>query len=221
MDDKSGKMLEVDKVIEINLDTGTSITIKNENEKYRIPEISNITKQVVLEILRDSIHPEDGHRYLAFWDEETMIERILQSSNKMITEEFRQKKLDGSWGWVRQKMSFKDTKGGAIVVCRITDIDEEKKQDEAFIQEIEKSRRIDRLTGLLRAKVFFHEVEAAARCRSKVRGRDAQARLHGVEVGAEAHDPAAGGAARLVCVPGGAACAAGRLFPGAAPDQRP
>lgn len=159
MDDKSGKMLEVDKVIEINLDTGTSITIKNENEKYRIPEISNITRQVVLEILRDSIHPEDGHRYLAFWDEETMIERILQSSNKMITEEFRQKKLDGSWGWVRQRMSFKDTKGEAIVVCRITDIDEEKKQDEAFIQEIEKSRRIDRLTGLLRAKVFFHEVD--------------------------------------------------------------
>ena len=157
---KSEKMLKADKIIEVNLDSGKSTTARNDNEKYRIPDISNITKQVVLEILRDSIHPEDGGRYLAFWNEEDMIARILQSSDKMITEEFRQKKLDGSWGWVRQCMFFKDdTQGEAIVICCITDIDEEKKYDEALLQEIEKNRRIDRLTGLLRAKVFYQEVD--------------------------------------------------------------
>ena len=159
MQDKRTEVPVADKIIEINLDSGTSTTLRNEEEKYHIPEISNVTKQVVLQILRDSIHPEDGSRYMAFWDEADMIERILQSSNKVITEEFRQKKLDGTWGWVRQEMRFKENTQGAIVLCSITDIDEEKKMDEELIQEIEKTRRIDRLTGLLRAKVFYREVD--------------------------------------------------------------
>lgn len=153
------KELVPDKIIEINLDSGTSTTLRNEKEKYNIPEISNVTKQVVLEILRDSIHPEDGSRYVAFWDESDMLERVLAASNKVVVEEFRQKKLDGNWGWVRQELRLKDTKGQAIVLCSITDIDEEKKHDEELIQEIEKTRRIDRLTGLLRAKVFYREVD--------------------------------------------------------------
>lgn len=148
-----------DKIIEINLDNGTSQTLLNENEKYYIPIISNVTKQVVLEILRDSIHPEDGSRYIAFWNESDMIERILESPNKVITAEFRQKRLSGEWGWVRQEMHLKPTENEAIVLCHITDIDEEKKMDEVLIQEIEKTRRIDRLTGLLRSKVFFREVD--------------------------------------------------------------
>ena len=93
-----------DKIIEINLDNGTSQTLSNEHEKYKIPVISNVTKQVVLEILRDSIHPEDGSRYIAFWNESDMVERILESPNRFVTEEFRQKRLDGEWGWVRQEM---------------------------------------------------------------------------------------------------------------------
>lgn len=148
-----------DKIIEINLDKGTSQTLENENEKYYMPIISNVTKQVVLEILRDSIHPEDGSRYIAFWNESDMLERILESPNKVIMAEFRQKRLDGEWGWVRQEIHLKPTKNEAIVLCYITDIDEEKKMDEALIQEIEKTRRIDRLTGLLRSKVFFREVD--------------------------------------------------------------
>ena len=148
-----------DKIIELNLDSGTSQTLSNEHEKYKIPVISNVTKQVVLEILRDSIHPEDGSRYIAFWNESDMVERILESPNRFVTEEFRQKRLDGEWGWVRQEMHLKESTDQAIVLCYITDIDEEKKKDEALILEMEKTRRIDRLTGLLREKVFFHEVD--------------------------------------------------------------
>lgn len=159
MTNKRENVLVADKIIEINLDTGMSETQRNENEKYRIPEISNVTKQVVLQILRDSIHPEDGNRYIAFWNESDMVERILQSPNKVVSEEFRQKKMDGSWGWVRQNLRLKDTRQHSIVICSITDIDEEKKMDEMILQEVEKTRRIDRLTGLLRAKVFYHEVD--------------------------------------------------------------
>ena len=159
MKDEREKNLVPDKIIEINLDSGTSVTLSNENEKYRIPVIRNVTKQVVLEILRDSIHPEDGSRYIAFWNESDMMERILEAPKKVITAEFRQKRLDGEWGWVRQEMRLKDAKEQAIVLCCITDIDEEKKHDELLIQEIEKTRRIDRLTGLLRSKVFFREVD--------------------------------------------------------------
>lgn len=153
------KEMSADKIVEINLDSGTSITRKNNHEKYHIPEISDVTKQVVLEILRDSIHPEDGRRYIEFWNESDMIERILKAPNKVVSEEFRQKKLDGAWGWVRQDLCLKDAKEHAIVLCYITDIDEEKKLDEVLLQEVEKTRRIDRLTGLLRAKVFYHEVD--------------------------------------------------------------
>lgn len=160
MKNKGEKELVADKIIEINLDSGTSTTERNEKEKYSIPEISNVTKQVVLQILRDSIHPEDGNRYIAFWNESDMIERILKSPNKVVSEEFRQKKLDGTWGWVRQDLRLKDTKEHEVVLCYITDIDEEKKMDDILLQEIEKTRRIDRLTGLLRAKFFYHEIDA-------------------------------------------------------------
>ena len=160
MKNKGENLLVADKIIEINLDSGTSTTQRNEEEKYSIPEISNVTKQVVLQILRDSIHPEDGNRYIAFWNESDMIERILKSPNKVVSEEFRQKKLDGTWGWVRQDLRLKDTKEHEVVLCYITDIDEEKKMDDILLQEIEKTRRIDRLTGLLRAKVFYHEIDA-------------------------------------------------------------
>lgn len=153
------KQKNADKIIEINLDSGTSQTLLNNHEKYKIPVISNVTKQVVLEILRDSIHPEDGSRYIAFWNESDMVERILESPNRFVAEEFRQKRLDGEWGWVRQEMHLKDSPDQTIVLCYITDIDEEKKMDEALILEMEKTRRIDRLTGLLREKVFFHEVD--------------------------------------------------------------
>ncbi|MBQ8518874.1 MAG: EAL domain-containing protein [Agathobacter sp.] len=159
MKDEREAKLVADKIIEINLDSGTSTTLANDNEKYRIPVISNITKQVVLEILRDSIHPEDGSRYIAFWNESDMVERILESPNRVVTAEFRQKKLNGEWGWVRQELHLKDAKEEAIVLCRITDIDAEKKKDEELLLEIEKTRRIDRLTGLLRAKVFYREVD--------------------------------------------------------------
>lgn len=159
MRDEREERLVIDKIIEINLDNGTSVTISNENEKYRIPEICNVTKQVVLEILRDSIHPEDGSRYIAFWNESDMIERILESPNRVVTAEFRQKKLDGEWGWVRQELRLKDAKEHAVVRCYITDIDDEKKMDEELLCEIDKTRRIDRLTGLLRAKVFYREVD--------------------------------------------------------------
>ncbi|MBQ3557952.1 MAG: EAL domain-containing protein [Agathobacter sp.] len=159
MKDEREARLVPDKIIEINLDTGTSTTIANDNEKYRIPEISNITKQVVLEILRDSIHPEDGSSYIAFWNESDMVERILASPNRVVAAEFRQKKLNGEWGWVRQELHLKDAKEETIVLCHITDIDDEKKMDEALLLEIEKTRRIDRLTGLLRAKVFYREVD--------------------------------------------------------------
>lgn len=159
MKDEREASLVADKIIEINLDSGTSTTLVNDNEKYNIPVISNITKQVVLEILRDSIHPEDGSSYIAFWNESDMVERILESPNRVVTAEFRQKKLNGEWGWVRQELHLKDAKEDAIVLCYITDIDDEKKMDEELLLEIEKTRRIDRLTGLLRAKVFYREVD--------------------------------------------------------------
>lgn len=154
---------EPDKIIEINLDSGISIARKGDREKYDIPEISDVTKKVVVQILRDTIHPEDGARYIAFWNEADMLERILKSQHKIVSEEFRQKKKDGSWGWVRQELRLADPTDSSIVLCYIVDIDEEKKLDEAQLLEIENTRRIDRLTGLLRAEAFYKEVDAFVR----------------------------------------------------------
>lgn len=165
MKDKRDIGVEADKIIEINLDSGKGIIKKKRenSEKYIIPEICDITKQVVLKILRDSIHPEDGSRYIAFWNIDDMLSRILESPNKVVTEEFRQKKLDGSWGWVRQELRLADPADTTIVHCYIIDIEEEKKMEEVRLLEIENTRRIDRLTGLLRADAFYKEVDAFVR----------------------------------------------------------
>ncbi len=149
-----------DDVIEINLITGESVSISRKENKYRFPELSGTTKRMVLEILRDTIHPEDGSKYMKFWDDSDMVERILSSSSKMVSDEFRQKKMDGSWGWVRQVLVLEQDEKNAKAYCYVLDIDEEKQKDIDLLKEIENTHRIDRLTGLLRTNAFFHDVDA-------------------------------------------------------------
>lgn len=149
-----------EEIIEIDVEQGSSFVRKPSEGKYKIPPLNGTLEYKVLELLRSVIHPEDGARYMKFWDYTTMIERILESPSKMLSEEFRQKKLDGTWGWVRQNMTLTKAQDGEkdIVLCYIMDIDEEK-QDEIHLLESEELRGIDPLTGLPRAKEFFQRVD--------------------------------------------------------------
>lgn len=157
-----------DELIELDLFTGQGKWVYSAKQKYDVPEISGGIKDVVLKMLRDLIHPEDGEAYLAFWNESNMAERILASPSKMISAEFRQKSKDGHWSWVRQKLTFSQPREGEkpVVLCFIKDIDEEKAQVEEILSQTEHLRRVDRLTGLLRTKAFFDEVDAFSKSNS-------------------------------------------------------
>lgn len=149
-----------EEIIEIDVEQKIGYVRKESKGKYKIPVLSDSVEKNVLELLRSVIHPEDGARYVKFWDNTTMKNRILESPNKMLSEEFRQKKVDGTWGWVRQNMTLTKSQGEAkdIILCYIMDIDDEK-QDEFDPFEAEETRGIDPLTGLPRTKEFFQRVD--------------------------------------------------------------
>lgn len=149
-----------EEIIEIDIEQGTSLVRKESKGKYKIPALSGTLERKVLELLRSVIHPEDGVRYMKFWDAATMKNRILEAPNKMLSEEFRQKKINGTWGWVRQNMTLTKSQEGEkdIVLCYIMDIDEEK-QEEFIPFEDEETRGIDPLTGLPRTKEFFQRID--------------------------------------------------------------
>ena len=150
-----------DEIVELDLENDIYTIRKRIEGKYKIPKLKGGLKQVVLELLRSLIHPEDGERYMAFWDISTLVERILQSPSKMIIEEFRQKKNDGTWGWVRQNVMLAKPEEGSkkLILCYIMDIDEEKKKNEFYLYDAEEANRIDTVTGLLCTKAFFQEVD--------------------------------------------------------------
>lgn len=148
-------------IIEIDIENRKGIIRKTSEGKYRIPEVDGTLEKSTLEMLRSTIHPEDGERYMEFWDYATMTDRIMDAPAKMISAEFRQKKTNGTWGWVRQNMTFAKSQDGErdIILCYIMDIDEEKHQDDAVLN-IDEIRGIDPLTGLPRTKEFFQKVDA-------------------------------------------------------------
>ncbi len=149
-----------EEIIEIDIENKRGLIRKTNEEKYKFPKLNGDLERSTLEMLRSAIHPEDGECYMEFWDYGTMKKRIMEASSKMISAEFRQKKKDGTWGWVRQNMTFAKSQDGLrdIVLCYIMDIDDEKHQDDEFLS-MDEVRGIDPLTGLPCTKEFFRRVD--------------------------------------------------------------
>lgn len=149
-----------EEIIEIDVEKQTTLIRKEHTGKYKIPDLRWDFKKNVLEILRSLIHPEDGERYVEFWNIDTMVERINHTPNKMIAAEFRQKKKDGTWGWVRQNMTLTQADDGKreLVLCYVTDIDEEKRLSEEIFG-VEGNALLDPITGLPRVNEFFQNVD--------------------------------------------------------------
>lgn len=148
-----------DEIIEIDIEKKKGTVRQRTEGKYKIPELTEDIQRNVLELLRSLIHPEDSKRYMEFWQFSSMVQRILESPSKMITEEFRQKKTDGTWGWVRQNMTLAKAEDGRdIVLCYVMDVNEEK-QDEVVFYDIEDEKTIDLLTGLPQGKFFFQNID--------------------------------------------------------------
>ncbi len=151
-----------DEVIELDIENNKGYIRKTVEGKYKYPilDLEKGLKQNVLELLRSLIYPEDGEKYVRFWDTDTLKERIVASPTKSITEEFRQKKMDGTWGWVRQCMFLKKDPetNREIIICYIMNIEEEKKDQVEFVS-VDEAGRIDKLTGLAYSKEFFTKVD--------------------------------------------------------------
>lgn len=149
-----------DEIIEIDLENKCAFVRQRVEDKYKIPALTDDINKNVLEMLRSLIHPEDGRRYIAFWDFLDLKQRILDSASNIITEDFRQKKIDGTWGWVRQNMTLAKAEDGRdIVLCYVMDIHEDK-QDEVAFYDLEDDKTIDEITGLPQGKYFFQKVDA-------------------------------------------------------------
>lgn len=148
-----------DEIIEIDVINKTGIVRQRVEGKYKIPFLTDNMDKNVLEMIRSLIHPEDSRRYMDFWDFSSMVSRVMESPANMITEEFRQKKIDGTWGWVRQNMTISKTEDGRdIVLCYVMDINDEK-QDEISPFTLEEDKMIDPITGLPHAKYFFQSID--------------------------------------------------------------
>jgi len=149
-----------EEIIEIDVEKQTTLIRKEHTGKYKIPDLRWDFKKNVLEVLRSLIHPEDGEKYVEFWNIDTMVERINHMPNKMIVEEFRQKKKDGTWGWVRQNMTLTQADDGKreLVLCYVMDIDEEKRLNEEIFG-VEGNALLDPITGLPRVNEFFQNVD--------------------------------------------------------------
>lgn len=156
-----------EEIIEIDVERKVSIVRKESIGKYKIPELNGDYNNNVLELLRSLIHPEDGEKYVKYWDIDTLVDRISQMPNRMITEEFRQKKVDGTWGWVRQNMTLAKSPDGKndMVLCYVMDIDEEKALSEEIFG-LEENGRLDPITGLPRTNEFFLAVDEFAQMHS-------------------------------------------------------
>ena len=151
---------DFDDLVEIDLEEGTSRILYYSQGKYATLGQEGNIKELVLESIEMLIHPEDRVRYIQFWNESDMLERIVMSPSKMVMEEFRHKKVDGGWGWIRQSLILSSTSGNKHIFCFVKDIEEEKAKEEALLRENEQIARIDKLTGLYRASAFFQEVDA-------------------------------------------------------------
>lgn len=155
-----------DELFEINVTGNAYKVLYSEPDKYVMPPSEGVLDAMFADVLEHMIHPEDRARFIEFWNFDTLLERIEQAGGALRAE-FRKLLTAGGWGWAAQTIvSVKRGEGGeTVVMCFISDIDEEVRDREARAQDAQilllKER--DPLTGLYNASTFFskaHELAA-------------------------------------------------------------
>ena len=155
-----------DELFEINVSGNAYKVLYSEPDKYVMPPSEGVLDAMFSDVLERMIHPEDRARFIEYWNFDTLLERVEQAGGALRAE-FRKLLVSGGWSWVAQTIvSVKRGEGGeTVVMCFISDIDEEVRDREARAQDAQilllKER--DPLTGLYNASTFFakaHELVA-------------------------------------------------------------
>lgn len=147
-----------DELFEINVTGNAYKVLYSEPDKYVMPPSAGALDVMFADVLEHMIHPEDRARFIEFWNFETLLERIEQSGGALRAE-FRKLLTAGGWGWAAQTIvSVKRGEGGeTVVMCFISDIDDEVREREARAQDAQMLllKERDPLTGLYNASTFF------------------------------------------------------------------
>ncbi len=150
-----------DELYELNLANSHYKILFNQKDKYLTPELEGRIDAICDFSTRHTVHPDDKEQYLKFWDMGTL-ERRLKADNYSLKQEFRKKKVDGSYCWVSQLavMLRKNENDDAVVMCFVQDISEQKLlEEEKLSASSKRQQEIDPMTGLYRYGPFFDKAQ--------------------------------------------------------------
>lgn len=151
-----------DELFELNLTDNAYRILYGEPDTFVMPPLEG-RLDVMYEDVRDHmIHPEERDRFEAFWNFDTLEDR-LSASGGTLRGEFRKRLVVGGWGWAAQTVVSvkRGSNDEQVVMCFVTDIDEEvqRREKRAEHSQIQLLRERDQLTGLYNASTFYDKAE--------------------------------------------------------------
>lgn len=151
-----------DELFELNFTRDYYKILYHQKGKYVIPAVEGNLKDMVQDVSRHMIHPDDTERFLRFWDYDRIAACIRRGRGGVLKGEFRKRKTDGTWNWVAQIVVpiLKGADDEDIVMCFIQDINEQKSREENLKRENGgEETGMDPLTGLSIRDKFFDQAE--------------------------------------------------------------
>lgn len=152
-----------DELFELNLTDDAYKVLYHEPDKFAIPPLEGHLGAMFLDVRDRMIHPDDRDRFAAFWDFDTLLDRIDDAGGSL-RGEFRKLLVTGGWNWAMLTVvSVKRGGGGErVVMCFIADVEDEVRQrtSQAERSQIQLLRERDQLTGLYNAATFYDKAES-------------------------------------------------------------
>ncbi|RDC40384.1 diguanylate cyclase [Eggerthella lenta] len=151
-----------DELFELNLTDDAYKILYHEPGKFTTPPLEGRISDMFPDVRDRMIHPEDRDRFHAFWDFDTLLDRIEQAGGAL-RGEFRKHLESGAWSWTSLTVApvKRGGSGERVVMCFIADIEEEmqRRTDQAERSQIQLLRERDQLTGLYNAATFYDKAE--------------------------------------------------------------
>ena len=150
-----------DELFELNVAANTYKILFYQKDKFRIPQVEGRLDSLLTKVADHMIHPEDKEKFLKFWEESTLLDR-LHASGKVMKGEFRKLLVNGDHCWVRViAVLFRcGDCAEPVIMCYVQDIDRRKKLEEEEQKKLREMREeTDSMTGLFRYGPFFEMAE--------------------------------------------------------------
>lgn len=151
-----------DELFELNLTDDAYKVLYHEPGKFVIPAVEGRLGTMFPDVRDHMIHPEDRDRFAAFWDFDTLLDRI-EGAGGALRGEFRKRLVSGGWNWAAMTaVSVKrGGNGERVVMCFIADAEDEvrRRTSQAERSQIQLLRERDQLTGLYNATTFYDKAE--------------------------------------------------------------